>query len=99
MVNGKNKHLQDGKSSVFLCENETFWGLKIVRPRFELQNGFSRNSRLRDIQNHSKDETTQDPYNFTKILRDLYIFRGHSPPLCFEFSGLLFFFLILHFMF
>ena len=46
VVNGKYEPLQDGETSIFLCQTETFLGLLIARPQFRLQNGFVKNSRL-----------------------------------------------------
>ena len=76
--NGKYEPLRDGETNVLLCETETFWGLWIARPSFRLQNGFAKKSRLRDVQNRSKNETAR-PWSFNKFLRDLFETSKHVP--------------------
>ena len=75
MVNGKYEPLQDSETSVFLCETIHF-EVSGLRDR-DLDSKMA----LQKIQDWEMFRTTQktrlrDLWNFTKILRDLYIFRG-----------------------
>ena len=75
MANVTCETLRDGETTVFLCKTETFWGLWIARSRLRPHIG------LQKIRHCKTFRTTQitrlrDPWNMTKILRDLYFLQG-----------------------
>ena len=70
---GKCETLQDGETSVFLCETKTFPVVLISRPRFRPLSEFAKNLRLQDVRNRSKNETARlVKFHLSLILRPFF---------------------------